>query len=324
MGTILTALELGKPLLVMPRRAALGEHRNDHQLATVRRFAELGSVEVALDESELALKLDDLAPAHRSARDQPVRAGRVRRGGPRIHHRAALGASGGRARHRARTAYGSPAAPSRGLAPVAGRRPATTSPAPPHRLPVASAPLARAAGMHSASRDRHAAGRDESRTWAVGGFIRSTQHDRVFVLIGGLWCVSGLAVGFSWTRLSVGWSRRGFWGVSGLSRSQMRSGSRCGRRSGFGSRRCWCVGGLSIRRIVCRLRSGSGSWSGSRGVSPTRRSRGFWVGLGQRSAGRSGGRVGGGVSIGRRGPSGGRTGTPDGRRSASSSGARGC
>jgi UDP-N-acetylglucosamine transferase subunit ALG13 len=39
MGTILTALEMGKPLLVMPRRAALGEHRNDHQLATAHRFA---------------------------------------------------------------------------------------------------------------------------------------------------------------------------------------------------------------------------------------------------------------------------------------------
>jgi UDP-N-acetylglucosamine transferase subunit ALG13 len=60
MGTILTALELGKPLLVMPRSAALGEHRNDHQLATARRFAELGSVSVAFDEHELPAKLDEL------------------------------------------------------------------------------------------------------------------------------------------------------------------------------------------------------------------------------------------------------------------------
>ena len=35
MGTIITALELGKPLLVMPKRASLGEQRNEHQLATV-------------------------------------------------------------------------------------------------------------------------------------------------------------------------------------------------------------------------------------------------------------------------------------------------
>jgi exopolysaccharide biosynthesis glucuronosyltransferase PssE len=60
MGTILRALELGKPLLVVPRRAALGEQRNDHQLATARRFAELGRVAVAFDESDLPRKLDEL------------------------------------------------------------------------------------------------------------------------------------------------------------------------------------------------------------------------------------------------------------------------
>lgn len=60
MGTILTALEIGKPLLVMPRRVALGEHRNDHQLATARRLAELGRVKVALDEAELPLRLDEV------------------------------------------------------------------------------------------------------------------------------------------------------------------------------------------------------------------------------------------------------------------------
>jgi len=59
-GTILSALELGKPLLVMPRRAEFGEHRNDHQLATARRFAELGRVSVAFDETELAGQLDEL------------------------------------------------------------------------------------------------------------------------------------------------------------------------------------------------------------------------------------------------------------------------
>ena len=59
MGTILSALELGTPVLVMPRRAALGEHRNDHQLATARRFAEIGSVSVAFDEVELVRRLDD-------------------------------------------------------------------------------------------------------------------------------------------------------------------------------------------------------------------------------------------------------------------------
>ena len=65
-GTILGALELGKPLLLMPRLAARGEHRNDHQLATARRFAQLGGIAVAFDETELSAKLDELdrLPAH--------------------------------------------------------------------------------------------------------------------------------------------------------------------------------------------------------------------------------------------------------------------
>ena len=57
MGTILSALELGTPALVMPRRAALGEHRNDHQLATARRFAQIGGVTVAFDERQLGRHL---------------------------------------------------------------------------------------------------------------------------------------------------------------------------------------------------------------------------------------------------------------------------
>ena len=60
MGTILGALELGKPIIVMPRIAALGEHRNEHQLATARRFAELGRLKVAFDEQELCQLLDEL------------------------------------------------------------------------------------------------------------------------------------------------------------------------------------------------------------------------------------------------------------------------
>ena len=60
MGTILSALRFGKPILVMPRRASLGEQRNEHQLATAHRLQELGKIEVAFDESELRTKLDCL------------------------------------------------------------------------------------------------------------------------------------------------------------------------------------------------------------------------------------------------------------------------
>ena len=60
MGSILTALELGKPIVVMPRRADLDEHRNDHQMATARSLLAMGMVIVAFDESHLREKLDQL------------------------------------------------------------------------------------------------------------------------------------------------------------------------------------------------------------------------------------------------------------------------
>jgi UDP-N-acetylglucosamine transferase subunit ALG13 len=60
MGSIITALELGKPILVMPRRGDLAETRNDHQIATAKHFQELGCVAVAFDEKEIIEKLDQL------------------------------------------------------------------------------------------------------------------------------------------------------------------------------------------------------------------------------------------------------------------------
>lgn len=60
MGTVLTALELGRPLLVMPRRGGLGETRNDHQVATATRLAEAGYASVAMNEDELIRQLASL------------------------------------------------------------------------------------------------------------------------------------------------------------------------------------------------------------------------------------------------------------------------
>ena len=60
MGSIITALELGKPIIVMPRRGDLKETRNDHQIATARRFMAHGGVAVAFDEEELLTKLDEI------------------------------------------------------------------------------------------------------------------------------------------------------------------------------------------------------------------------------------------------------------------------
>jgi UDP-N-acetylglucosamine transferase subunit ALG13 len=66
MGSILTALQYGKPILVMPRHGRLMETRNDHQVATAQRFREMGKVAVAMDETEIPSKLDGLASLGRS------------------------------------------------------------------------------------------------------------------------------------------------------------------------------------------------------------------------------------------------------------------
>ena len=64
MGTILSALQQEKPIIVFPRIAALGEHRNEHQLATADKMRERGWVYVATEEAELKslLLTQDLHP----------------------------------------------------------------------------------------------------------------------------------------------------------------------------------------------------------------------------------------------------------------------
>ena len=63
MGSILTALEHGKPILVMPRLGRLRETRNDHQVATAERFRDMGRVVVAMNEQELPEALDQITAA---------------------------------------------------------------------------------------------------------------------------------------------------------------------------------------------------------------------------------------------------------------------
>lgn len=60
MGTILGALGQQKPLLVMPRRAHLGEQRNDHQFATVGRLCARPGILVAMETGEVAERMDAL------------------------------------------------------------------------------------------------------------------------------------------------------------------------------------------------------------------------------------------------------------------------
>jgi len=64
-GTILSAKAAQKPLIILPRRHALAEHRNDHQLATAQQVAKIPGIYVAWSETELVdfLKQDSLIPA---------------------------------------------------------------------------------------------------------------------------------------------------------------------------------------------------------------------------------------------------------------------
>lgn len=63
-GTILTALQYSKPIIIFPRIAALGEQRNEHQLATANKMKEAGWVYVATNKEELLTLLlkHDLHP----------------------------------------------------------------------------------------------------------------------------------------------------------------------------------------------------------------------------------------------------------------------
>ena len=57
MGNLLAALAARKPLLVLPRRAALNEIRNDHQLATAKWLRQLPGVTVVDDDDALTASL---------------------------------------------------------------------------------------------------------------------------------------------------------------------------------------------------------------------------------------------------------------------------
>lgn len=67
MGTIVSALKAEKPIIIFPRKASFGEHRNEHQLATAEKMQALGYVYTAYTEDELKALLlkKDLVPLHK-------------------------------------------------------------------------------------------------------------------------------------------------------------------------------------------------------------------------------------------------------------------
>lgn len=74
-GTIALALEHRKPLLVVPRLKQYNEHVNDHQVATARKFEELGHVLVAYKMHDIPAKLKALktfSPRRREVRTQDL------------------------------------------------------------------------------------------------------------------------------------------------------------------------------------------------------------------------------------------------------------
>ncbi len=80
-GTITVALKHHKPLLVMPRLKRYREHVNDHQVATARKFEELGHILAVYDAKDLPngiRKLKDFIPRKRKASPDAI-ADRIRR-----------------------------------------------------------------------------------------------------------------------------------------------------------------------------------------------------------------------------------------------------
>jgi len=61
MGTLLEAATRGLTMIAMPRRADLGEHRNDHQMTMARRFPDRKDVRFVYSESELYTALEEAA-----------------------------------------------------------------------------------------------------------------------------------------------------------------------------------------------------------------------------------------------------------------------
>ena len=58
-GTLLSARAHGRPAILVPRRAALSEHRNEHQLATARRLNGRAGVAIAWEVEDLPGLLAD-------------------------------------------------------------------------------------------------------------------------------------------------------------------------------------------------------------------------------------------------------------------------
>jgi UDP-N-acetylglucosamine transferase subunit ALG13 len=58
MGNIIRSLELGKPIVIVPRDSLRGEHINNHQYDTVENFSNFPSVFIARDKAGFFLAIE--------------------------------------------------------------------------------------------------------------------------------------------------------------------------------------------------------------------------------------------------------------------------
>ena len=74
-GTMLTARRIGKPIILFPRQAKFGEHRNDHQIATSKQMEGRPGIYVAYDTIQMeAMMRADRLDAPLSVDESPNRA----------------------------------------------------------------------------------------------------------------------------------------------------------------------------------------------------------------------------------------------------------
>ncbi|WP_380784248.1 glycosyltransferase [Sphingomonas sp. R86520] len=69
-GSILQALELGRQMLMLPRRASLGEHTTDHQLDTATKFHHTAGLAIVDDTPSLHLAMSKLLASPLSNADR--------------------------------------------------------------------------------------------------------------------------------------------------------------------------------------------------------------------------------------------------------------
>ncbi len=58
MGSVISALEARRPIVILPRDMALAEHTTDHQMATARWLSGKAGIHVAMEEAALPAMID--------------------------------------------------------------------------------------------------------------------------------------------------------------------------------------------------------------------------------------------------------------------------